>query len=331
VPKPSGLRIEASAPVPAPSTEELSPRKRSGRALGIARIGAGAVLFAAVGIAVARSWTEVRETVAQIELGQLATAEALVMAGLLLSVLTWRRALREVGAKVRTSTASKIYLLGQLGKYIPGSLWAIAAQTELARGAGVLRSRALTASLVAVGVNTVTGLALGLCLLPASTGMEPSRMLALVLLVGCCTLVLSPPVLSRLVDACLRLIKRPALARPISWLGIAETCGWSLGTWLTYSLGVWVLTVAAGAPAATALLLCLAGVPLAMTLGVLVFVAPSGIGVREIVLITVLAPVLERPEALAVALVARLVFTSGDLLAAALVLPVRLNASELAA
>ena len=65
-----------------------------------------------------------------------------------------------------------------------------------------------------------------------------------------------------------------------------------------------------------------------MTVGFLVFVAPSGIGVREAVIVVALAPVLDHPEALAVALVARLLFTLADLLAAVVVAPVRLRPSE---
>jgi hypothetical protein len=63
-----------------------------------------------------------------------------------------------------------------------------------------------------------------------------------------------------------------------------------------------------------------------MTAGFLVFIAPSGIGIREAVLVAALAPALDTGEALSVALVARLVFTLADLLAAAAAVPIRLRA-----
>ena len=47
-----------------------------------------------------------------------------------------------------------------------------------------------------------------------------------------------------------------------------------------------------------------------MTAGFLVFIAPSGIGVREAVLVAALSPVLDTGEALSVALVVRLVSRS---------------------
>ncbi len=137
---------------------------------------------------------------------------------------------------------------------------------------------------------------------------------------------LSPPVLTRLVDLVMRVMRRPPLERPIGWHGMLAATGWALLAWLGYGLSVWVLAVGAGAPAGESFLLCLGGAALAMTAGFLVFLAPSGIGIREAVLVAALAPVLDTGEALSVALVARLVFTLADLLAAAATLPMRLRA-----
>jgi uncharacterized membrane protein YbhN (UPF0104 family) len=61
------------------------------------------------------------------------------------------------------------------------------------------------------------------------------------------------------------------------------------------------------------LLLCLGGYALAWTVGFLVLVAPAGGGAREAALVVALAPVLDRPGALAVALLSRALMTIGDL------------------
>lgn len=110
--------------------------------------------------------------------------------------------------------------------------------------------------------------------------------------------------------------------------GVLVGSGWSLVSWLVYGVSLWVIAVAAGAPAGESLPLCLAGVALAMTAGFLVVIAPSGIGVREAVLVVVLAPVLAAGPALGVALVLRAVFTVADLLAALATLPIRITAER---
>lgn len=162
---------------------------------------------------------------------------------------------------------------------------------------------------------------------PTSSAAAPgARSLAVML--ATFAVALSPPVLTRLVDLGLRVIRRPPVQRSVTWRGILAAVGWSLTSFACYGVSVWVLVVAVGAPAGESLPLCLAGVALAMTVRALVVVAPAGIGVREAVIVAALAPILERTEALAVALVARLLFVLADLIAAAVVLPVRLGTSD---
>jgi hypothetical protein len=327
---PPGSRVpDTSAPEEDVSLDAAAPRsEKSRRVVGLVRAGCGAALFVAVLAALARSWRDVGPAISEVGPASLLASEALVLAGLGASVLTWRRAVLEVGSHVRLAAAAKIYLVGQLGKYLPGSLWAVAAQTELAQDVGVPRSRGATASIVAVGMNLVTGLALGLAIVPSvlhRTSVSVAVVIPAIVLVAA---ALTPPVLTRIANACLRVVRRPVLERDISWAGVGTGSAWSVTTWLAYGVSVWLIAVAIGAPAGEALPLCVAGVPLAMNAGLLVFVAPSGIGIREAVLVAALAPVLDHSDAFAVALVARVLFTVADLVAAIAVLPVSTRRRE---
>lgn len=288
-----------------------------------AQIGAGILLFGIVVFAVVRDWHQVHAPLARISAWQLALSELLVLVGLGSSVLVWHRSLRELGSSIRIRDASKIYFLGQLGKYMPGSVWAFFVQMELARKVGVERSRSMTASIVAVCINVVTGLAIGVLVIPSLAHSDAWRYAAAAALFLLLSAGLSPPVLTRLIDLGMRVIGRARLEKPVTWAGMVAGARWSLGSWLCYGSSLWILAVAVGAPAGKSLPLCLAGVALAMTAGMFVIIAPSGIGVREAVLVAALAPVLETSAALAVALVLRLLFILGDLLAAAMVVPIR--------
>jgi uncharacterized membrane protein YbhN (UPF0104 family) len=314
--------------VPARTSSDAAPNQGgeteagSERLVGRLRLVVGVVILAVAAIAVIRSWDDVRGTLSLMSPLDIVGSELLVLVGLSLSVLTWRRALSEVGSVLEASTAARVYLLGQLGKYLPGSVWALFAQAELGHAVGVPRARGLTASVIAVAVNACTGVAMGVLLLPHVSDRVWATW-SLVLLVALCAVALAPPILTRLVDLGLRIVRRPQLERPMTWTGIGTAGCWSVASWLSYGLSVWVLAVAAGAPQGEALALCLAGVPLAMNIGLFVIVTPSGLGVREAVFVAALSPVLATPEALAVALVARFLFTIADLLAAAVVFPLR--------
>src|SRR5437899_1518374 len=64
------------------------------------------------------------------------------------TMLTWRSTLADLGHRLPVRAAAQINLVGQLAKYLPGTVWAYVLQAELGRRFGVPRSRSLLASLV---------------------------------------------------------------------------------------------------------------------------------------------------------------------------------------
>jgi uncharacterized membrane protein YbhN (UPF0104 family) len=300
------------------------PSRRPGT-FQIARILVGVSLFAAVLIVTARQWRDVSDTLADIGGLAMVAALALALTGLAASALTWRLSLRELGGHVSVPAALKVYLVGQLGKYIPGSVWALVIQMELARGAAVRRTQSFGAGVVAVGVNIVTGSALALAALPLAGGDSRLRYLGAGLGIALCAVAIAPPVLGRVADLGLRLARQAPLDNRPSWSGILKAGAFSVVSWLSYGFALSVLAIGAGAEPAETVALALPAVALAMTIGFLVALAPSGIGVREAVLVAALAPVLDPSTALGVALALRLVSTLADLIAAAATMPIRLT------
>lgn len=245
--------------------------------------------------------------------GYAAASLAAVLVGLLASMSVWRALLADLGTELSLRAAFHVFFFGQLGKYVPGSVFAVAAQMELGRAQGASRSRVATASLVFMGVGLAVGLLVAAVTLPL-TGPQALREFgwALVALpVGLA--VLAPPVLTRVVGVFLRLLRRPPLERPLTARRVGAATGWALVMWLAYGLHLWLLVRPQGADAGGDLLLATGGYALAWTAGFLVVLAPAGAGVREVALVAALAPVVDRPAALAVALLSRVLMTLGDL------------------
>lgn len=250
------------------------------------------------------------------EVGAVAALASLgaVLVGLLASAMVWRALLADLGTPLATRSALHVFFLGQLGKYVPGSVFAIAAQMELGRSQGAPRSRVGTASLLFMGVLVAAGLLTAAVALPL-TSPEALRDYAWVLLllpVGLA--VLHPPVLTRLVAALLKVLRRDPLERPLSRRGVGAALGWALAMWVAYGVHLWLLVRPQDTEGrADLLLLSLGAYALAWTAGFLFVVAPAGAGVRELALLAALAPVLEPAQALAVAVLSRVLMTIGDL------------------
>ena len=291
---------------------------RSGLLTWVRRLTVTAVVaFAAV--QVARQWPEVSATVRALPWGDLLLAVLVAAVGVLLGPLVWRAALAAMRTRIRIPQAATVYLVGQLGKYVPGSVLALLLQMELARSAGISRVRGLTASLLTAGVAVVTSLLAGLLAVPALAESRPSLLWLFALLpVGCA--LLHPAVLTPVVDRLLALLRQPPLPQRLAGGAILQASGLSLLGYLLYGVHLFLLVDTVLDPGSTnralLLVLCVGTMGMAMTAGLAAFVLPSGIGAREAVIVGALTAVLPYGQALALAVVSRVVFTVVELASA---------------
>lgn len=279
------------------------------------RVALSALAVVLLVLAVARQWAQVRDQLDRLSVGWSLLALGFAVAGLAANSMTWKSLLDDLGSPLPTAAAARIFLLGQLGKYLPGSVWPVLAQMELGTRYAVPRRRSATTA----GVTIVLGLTVGAvlaagCLAVASRDVT-SRYWPLLLAVPVGIALLWPPLLSGLVDRVLRLVRRDPLEHPLSLGGVARALAWSLLSWLLLGLQLWAITRDLGATR-PALLLSIGAFAAAWTIGFLVIVAPAGVGVREGVLVLVMASALPAGRVLLLALVSRLVMTLGDLLCA---------------
>jgi uncharacterized membrane protein YbhN (UPF0104 family) len=275
------------------------------------------VLVAAVGWAAARQWDQVRDTIGAIPLPALLLALLLAMGGMVANVLAFRAVLAALDTRLPVVEACRCYLVGQIGKYLPGSVWAVVLQVELARRAGVPRATGATAALVTLGLSVTSALVVGLVglrYLFDVGGAVPWVVLGLLPVAVVCAV---PPVLTRLVDRTLRLLRRPRPAGPLRWQHVGTVLGATALAWVLFGTHLWLLAGAAGSAGFGDWVRCVGAFALAMTAGSVALVAPSGIGVREAVVVAVLATTVPAGVALGIALASRLVCTLADVLNAA--------------
>jgi uncharacterized membrane protein YbhN (UPF0104 family) len=288
--------------------------------LRIARVVLTAAVLAALGLALANRWDEVRPQLGQVSLAAAAGAFAYCLLGLLASMLAWRALLADLGSPLPVGAATRVLFLGQLAKYLPGSsVWAVLAQTELAHDSGVPRRRAAAAALALNLVTLGVGLLVALLALPRLLSEDAPRWLHWSpLLVPVGLACLAPPVLTWLCNLLFRVLRRQPLDARFSWSGVGVAVLASFGTWLAYGLQVTLLGWSLGADPAGLLLPATGAFAAAWCAGFLVVVVPTGAGTREAVLTLALAAQLPggSAAALTIAVVSRLLLTLADVAAA---------------
>lgn len=263
---------------------------------------------------VADSWDEIHDALAQIGIGASLAALACVLASLTAAMWVWRTLLAGLGSPLSFRVAGRVLFVGQLGKYLPGSVWPVLAQMELATEHDVPRHRTAAASVINMVVMLLAALLTGLVTLPFTRGVAQYwwAFLIAVPLVAC----LFPPALNAMMRFAFRVLKRPPLEHPLTGREIAIAMGWSFLSWLCYGLQIWVLMVRVGAGPAAALPLSVGAFAFAFAVGFVIVLAPAGAGFREVLLVALLSPAVGTGPATAITLVSRAATTLADAITA---------------
>lgn len=265
--------------------------------------------------AVVAQWHEVRTALVDIGVLPAIGAMVAILLGLLASLQVWRVLLASLGSPLALRPSAKVFFVGQLGKYLPGAIWPVLAQMELGTEHRVPRRRSATVSVLTMLVSLLGGLIAALLTLPFMAGAATAyrwAFLVVPVLLAC----LHPRVLNPALGLLLRLAKRPPLEQPLTARAVLASLVWALVSWACYGIQIWLLAIRLGVPDGRALLLATGGFAFAWCVGFLVVFAPGGLGVRDVLLIALLAPVVGTGGATAIALVSRILMTVGDLVIA---------------
>ncbi len=263
-------------------------------------------------------WPQVRAALGQLAVSDVIGAALAVIAALGCMMLAWRALLADLGSPLPVPAAIRVMFLGQLGKYVPGAVWAVAAQVSLAQDYRVPKRRSGTASLVSMAITLVVGLMMAGITLPLASAGALGHYWWVLACIPLILIGLYPPVSKYGLDLALRLIRRSGLDKPLSLGGMARAVGWTALGWVFFGVHAWLLVGAIAGKSLHVLLLSAGGYALAWAVGFLLIPFPGGIGPREVALIAVLSPVMPRGPALVIALASRVVMTAGDLVWAGL-------------
>lgn len=271
-----------------------------------------AVIAVAAVVALAGSGSAVWRSAKELDPASVVAAGALVLVGLYLTMLSWRALLAAAGSPLPVGAASRVFFLGQLGKYVPGSVWPIVAQMELAKEHDVPRSRTGAIGLCSVALSLLAGLLVAAVTLPFSSKDALEQYWYGFLAVPVLALGAVPAVANWGLAKLLRLARRGELEAPFSARGMGVALGWGALAWVVFGLHLALLVRADGHGHWSVVPLSIGAFSLAWTAGFLFVIAPAGAGIREGVLVLALSSVLTREEALLVALLSRALMTVGD-------------------
>lgn len=271
----------------------------------------GAVLVFG-GLFVERRWHEVAQALSRMAPLPIVVAFALAVLGSCTTMLAWRRLLADYGCPLPLRVVSRVFFLGQLGKYIPGSVWSVVAQAELGHDQEVPRPVSVTASIVSVAQAVFAGVLLGVVLLPLGLPGLAGDYWWVVLVIPVYLVVLQPPVVAEITHLVFRLTHLDGPHRRPSYRGMTGALGWTMLSWVLFGLHAWVLTAGLGGPTIRLLPVSVGAFALAFSVGLVSVPVPAGAGVREAVFAVFVGSVVGVGKAIAVALLSRVMLALID-------------------
>lgn len=242
-------------------------------------------------------------------------AALVVLATYALLIESWRRVLAGWSQRMPYAVATRIWTVSNLGRYLPGKVWAVAGMAALAQRAGVAPWAAAGSAIILQALAVGTAAALVAATVP---GAASATSLALAFGAAAATVVaLGSPAVTR---ALFRLSGRlpvegtpPLGARPIVAGALA-----TLGAWVAYgvALKLWAAATLADGAAGLDLATAAGAFTASYVVGLLALFAPGGLVVREGLLFTLLQGHVGPGDALALAVGSRLLLTVTEIAAA---------------
>jgi len=273
--------------------------RRKGRLALIAQWLVAAVVIGFAARELAHQWQGVAPALQGLRLDwvRVLGSGALVIATYLILIEAWRATLRVWSESLPFAVATRIWFVSNLGKYVPGKVWQIAAMGALAQKSGVSATAAIGSSLLVNLVSILAGFAViavtaagrvGAVVGTEMTGGgETSAQLMIigVAVAGAVALFLAPVAVPRLAALAGRITGRqlaiPSVPPRAVWVAAVST----VASWLLYGIA-FSLFAHGITPRATgnasSYIAVYTGSYLA---GYLALFAPGGVGIREAAII----------------------------------------------
>jgi len=237
----------------------------------------------------------------------------LLFAGFIVNTVSQYKLLTQSNYAIRFQHALAMVGLNVFGKYIPGKMWLVvgsAAYVAEKRGYPMVDLSVLFVQAQIIGIWS--GLMLGVAGLFISKNLHYVSWIGFFILAGLSAILFSP----KAHDAVERLVNRfrhtPIKLPRLTLRSTILLLPWFLGNWLIWGFGFYLLTISLTQHAIPfSIIFCF---PLAGTLGILVLLAPGGVGIREGIIAGYLSHLnINLADAITVSAAARLWFLIGEI------------------
>ncbi len=237
-------------------------------------------------------------------------------------VWVWGRVLMYTGNGVSYRDAWSIYFFGNLGRYVPGKVWAVAGTAWMADRKGLPPMKAGTASVFAQAYSIISSLvffAVFLILKSARpNGMRLEWIVPFLLVFAAAFMI--PRNLERIINRALSSLGKESVSLGLTFGKAVRIVGLYFISWVLFGIAFRFFMASFAAGFSGSLFLMIAVFAASYVGGFLAVFAPGGLGVRESLMSALLAGSVSQGTGLLAAFLVRLLVTGIELFCVSIVL-----------
>ncbi|MEO5580289.1 MAG: lysylphosphatidylglycerol synthase domain-containing protein [Gemmatimonadaceae bacterium] len=211
--------------------------------------------------------------------GWIAAASVVVVLTYLLLIETWRKMLMAWSARLPFAVASRIWFVSNLGKYVPGKIWSIAAMSMMARDNAV-SPVAATGSSILIQIVTITA-GIGVVLATGAQTVDRPVVAGVVVVALLTCMAVTPFVLPAIAMRAASLVGKDIIVPPMKSAAIWAAFVRATVAWIAYGIGFQLFVKGVLGSAAGATTSYIAVYAASYIIGFLALFAPGGAVVRE--------------------------------------------------
>jgi uncharacterized membrane protein YbhN (UPF0104 family) len=279
------------------------------------------IIFFFLGRSVYRNWDDVRHYDWQFNSPYVILSLILLLSALGLMVFLWRSILMKMNHTLPFKKAWRIWFVSNLGRYVPGKVWQILGMVYLCEREGIPKVATTTSVLLAQAWSILSAFILmGVYVLVAGPQAFPRMSILLIALVPLGFVLVYPPILEKLINRLLVLLKKEPLRLSMSFGDSLAFLAKYFLSWIVYGVAfsLFIFSIQAVPLTTVPAFICIFAA--SYTLGFLFLLVPGGLGVREGLIAALLSASMPLHIATIISLLSRLWFTAGELVCLSLAL-----------
>ncbi len=248
------------------------------------------------------NWSDVSLYDWDFNIAYLSLSIALHLITLILFSKAWCVILKAFGHDVSLNQGFKISHLANLGRYIPGKFWQVFGMIYMLKKININKKTAFASWAFAYIYGLASAFFVGICAIMihknnlsrilGSTFLQDINTTILIILVVFVSFlfVITPEITIRIYNSIMKIIRRPGIEFSLNRYAASKVFLLYMAAWIIYGIAFYLLTKGLLPDIELPVFAGIGSIVLAYILGLLAFFSPGGLGVRELILQTLLNP-----------------------------------------